>query len=1071
MNNKNKIIFRFISPAGGSLKGAAVLLSLGLSMVVCDASAKDIKGKVTSASTGEPLAGVRVQAYGDAAYSAMTDAKGEYSLKLPDYVSSVYLTLEGQQSQQVAIGSDTNNVNAVLYTSNYTDIYKSSTAGTYRATASGFENNAEQSIDPLLQQQLAGDARIIGRSGTDGIGNVMFIGGINSLSANAQPLVVVDGVIMDMQYDRSMLHDGYYNNLLANIDVNDIAKVEVMKNGTALYGAKGANGVILVTTKRNRSMATKIDLTIGGKFLTAPRTPSMLGAEDYRTYATEMLSSQVSSVSGMNFLVSDPSYYYYPTYHNNTDWKKEVYHTSFAQSYGINVQGGDNVANYNLSVGYTSADSPLKGNDFSRFNMRMNTDINIIKNLDVRFDASFSDVSRDLRDIGVPEDVESTTITSTNFLSLIKAPFLSPYAYDFDGNLSHYLAEADNYLQGYIDTSDRSLANPVSILENGDGRNRNDFGNRLVTFSVTPKYHINKHLSVQEAFNFSLVNTNENYYLPITGVPQFRVPGLMNRVYVDNVVQSLTARQNSIQSDTRVDWQNRYGAHSIKAFGGVRYISSSYKLNVQKGYNTGNDKTPNMSGSLSYKSTDGADDKYNDITWYASGDYNYAEKYYVTGTLSAQASSRFGKEADGLKAFGTVWGIFPSIQGSWVLSNEKWLSDVKPINYLRVNLGYDVSGNDDIDYTASRTYFVSKTLFGTKVAGKLLGNVGNSTLKWETTRRLNAGVEGNFFNNKVHAGFNFYKSWTSNLLTLRQMAWTSGLSQNWCNEGKLENAGFDFNVGVKAYDSKSWHWEVGASLAHYKNKVTALGENNKSIETKIYGATVLTSVDNPVGVFYGYRTNGVFATSAEAKESGLYQLDEAGNKVYFQAGDMKFVDADGNGCIDDADRTVIGDPNPSVYGNIYSHLNWKNWTLDMTFNYSIGNDIFNYERSILESGKYFYNQTTAMNSRWQAEGQVTNMPRASYQDPHGNARFSDRWIEDGSYLRLSNVTLSYALPINSTFIQGLTIWGSMQNLFTITKYLGSDPDCALSGNVLSQGIDRGLLGKGRSFSMGVKVNL
>lgn len=186
---------------------------------------------------------------------------------------------------------------------------------------------------------------------------------------------------------------------------------------------------------------------------------------------------------------------------------------------------------------------------------------------------------------------------------------------------------------------------------------------------------------------------------------------------------------------------------------------------------------------------------------------------------------------------------------------------------------------------------------------------------------------------------------------------------------------------------------------------------------------------------------------------------------------MKFVDKDGNSCIDANDREVIGDPNPSVYGNIYSHLNWKNWTLDVTFNYCLGNDIFNYERSIIESGKYFYNQTTAMNSRWVAEGQVTSMPRISYQDPHGNARFSDRWIEDGSYLRLSNVKLSYALPINSTFLQGVTVWGSAQNLFTITKYLGSDPDCSLSGNVLAQGIDRGLLGLGRSFSMGVKINL
>lgn len=1071
MNKKNKHIFRFVSPAAGTLKGAAVLLSLGLSMLTCDAVAKDIKGKVTSASTGEPLAGVRVQAYGNKAYSALTNAQGEYDLKLPDYVSSVYLTLEGQQSQQVAIGSDLNNVNAMLYSDDYASVYNSNTAATYRSKASDFDNIVEVSVDPLLKQQLAGDVRMMGRGGNDGVGNVMFINGLNSLSANAQPLIVVDGVIMDMQYNRSMLHDGYNNNIFANIDVNDIDKVEVMKNGTALYGAKGANGVILVTTKRNRSMATKIDVTIGGKFMSEPRTPSMLGAEDYRTYATELLSSEISDVSGMKFLISDPSYYYYPTYHNNTDWKKEVYHSSFAQSYGINVQGGDDVANYNLSVGYTSADATLKGNDFSRFNMRINTDISVLKDFDVRFDASFSDVSRDLRDIGVAENIEENTITSTNFLSLIKAPFLSPYAYDFSGNLSNYLAEADNYLEGRISTSDRSLANPVSILDNGDGRNRNDFGNRLVTFSVTPKYRFNNHLTVQEAFNFTLVNTNENYYLPITGVPQFRVPGITERVYVDNIVQSLAARQNSIQSDTRVDWENRYGAHSIKAFGGIRYISNQYKLNVQKGYNTGNDKTPNMSGSLAYKSTDGTDDKFNDITWYASGDYNYAEKYYLTATLSAQSSSRFGKDADGLKAFGVVWGIFPSLQASWVMSNEKWLADVKSVNYLRVNLGYDVSGNDDVDYTASRSYFVSKSLLGTKVTGKLLGNVGNSSLKWETTRRFNAGVEGNFFDNKLHAGFNFYKSWTSNLLTLRQMAWTSGLSENWCNDGKLQNTGFDMNIGVKAYDSKSWHWEIGATLGHYKNKVTALGSDNKSVETSIYGATVLTSVDNPVGLFYGYRTSGVFATSAQASESGLYQLDESGNKVYFQAGDMKFVDKDGNKCIDANDREVIGDPNPSVYGNIYSRLNWKNWTLDVTFNYSLGNDIFNYERSIIESGKYFYNQTSAMNSRWVAEGQVTNMPRISYQDPHGNARFSDRWIEDGSYLRLSNVKLSYALPINSAFLQGVTIWGSAQNLFTITKYLGSDPDCSLSGNVLAQGIDRGLLGLGRSFSMGVKINL
>lgn len=1031
--------------------------------------AKDIKGKVTDAATGAPLAGVLIQAYGDNKYSAMTDDNGEYSLTLPDYVSSLYLTLEDATPLQMAIGKDLNHVDAKMYDASFKSTYNSATVGNRLSETSAFDNQSEPSIDPFITNRMSAEIRNISRGATDGIGNVMFIDGLNSLNANAQPLIVVDGVLMDMQYNRTMLHDGYYNNILANINVNDIDKVEVLKNGTAIYGAKGANGVILITTKRSKTMTTTIDVTIGGKFQLMPRTAKMMEAEDYRTYATELLSTEVSNMSNMRFLNPDHNYYYYPQYHNNTDWKKESYRNTFSQNYGISVQGGDNVAQYNLSVGYNLSNSTLKDHNFSRFDMRLNTDIEVLKNLSARFDASFSDVKRNLRDIGVPEDVESTTITSPNFLSLIKAPFLSPYAYATDGTLSSYLAEADDYLEGRIITSDRSLANPVSILENGDGDNRNTFGNRLVMFSITPKYQFNKNLAVSEFFNFSLVNTNENYYLPITGVPSFRVPGLTDRVYVNNIVQSISARQNSIQSDTRIDWNNRYNEHSIHVIGGMRFIKNAYKYTLQKGYNTPNDKTPNMSTALQFKSTDGADDKFTDITWYANADYNLAEKYYLSAGLSAMASSRFGKDASGLKAFGTVWGFFPSLQASYVMSNEDFLSDVKWLNYLRLNLGFDVTGNDDIEYTASRSYFIARNMLGEQVVGKMMGNVGNNTLKWETTRRLTAGFETNLLSNRLHLAFNYFLSWTNNLLTKSSVSWISGLNENWCNDGKLKNYGLDVNLSYKALNTKDWHWEVGASAGLYKNKVTALNIDN--VETSAYGATILTSVGNPVGVFYGYKTDGVFSSSAEAEMSGLYRLDESGNQVFFQAGDMKFIDRDGNKCIDENDRFIIGDPNPDIFGNIFSRLNYKKWTLDLAFTYCLGNDVFNYERSIIESGKYFYNQTTALNSRWTTENQQTNIPRVSYQDPNGNARFSDRWIENGSYLRLSNVTLSYRLPMSTTFLQGITVWGSAQNLFTLTKYLGSDPACTLSGDVLLQGIDRGLLGLGRCFSMGVKINL
>ena len=261
--------------------------------------------------------------------------------------------------------------------------------------------------------------------------------------------------------------------------------------------------------------------------------------------------------------------------------------------------------------------------------------------------------------------------------------------------------------------------------------------------------------------------------------------------------------------------------------------------------------------------------------------------------------------------------------------------------------------------------------------------------------------------------------------------------------------------------------------------MTALPDDGRPIETDIYGATVITQVGQPVGLFYGYKTDGVYATTAEATADAHYILKQNGDRQYFEAGDMRILDLSrqnnydisNTGQIDENDRTIIGDPNPDIYGNIFTTLTYKKFALQAVMTYSLGHDVYNYQRSLLEGGSLFLNQTTAMPNRWNTEGQQTDIPRVGYTDPMGNSRFSDRWIEDGSYLRLSNVTLSSHLPIQSTYLHGITLWGSAQNLFTVTRYLGSDPDCAMAGGILSQGIDRGLLGAGRSFSLGVNINL
>ena len=1047
----------------------SIIMLLVAMTTAAQESFKTVTGQVVDAATQKPLAGVIVAAYGNDKYSAMTDDEGRYKLSVPQYISSVQMRLDGYNFTQSHIADGT--ADAQLYHEAFTEVYKRQTNALLSSEANRFANTSEVSIDPLIAQQLGGDVRSVSRGGNVGIGNTLLMAGINSINSNAQPLIVIDDVIMDMEYNRTTLHDGYFNNMLANINVNDIESVQMMKNGTALYGAKGANGVVFIKTKRNKSMATKIDVTINGRFDLMPRLPKMMGPEDYRMYAAELLADKTLTLSQMKFLNSDPTYFYYNQYHNNTDWTDEVYKNAFSQNYGINVQGGDDIASYNLSVGYALANSTLKKNDFTRFNMRLNTDISIAKRLDVRFDASYSDVDCSLFDDGAPAEVLSGVMTAPGFLALAKSPFLSPYAFDNAGNPSHYLAEADDYLEGMFQGRGR-LGNPSSILEYGDGDNRNSLGNRLINFAVTPKYEFNKHLTLSEHFSLTLVNTNENYYLPRQGTPkEFVVDGLDENVKLYNIGQSQASSLTAIQSDTRLAWKNQFGAHQVGVMGGFRYLNSAYKLTAMRGYNTASDKAPKMSDQLNFKVTWGANDKTTDLVWYALADYNYAQRYYINAGLSANASSRFGKDADGLKMFGVVWGIFPSIEAAWVATNESWFPKTDMVNYLRVNVGYDTTGNDDVDYIASRSYFVARSMLNSSATGLVIGNIGNTELKWETTKRLTAGIEGNFFNNRLNLRFNYFKSWTSNLLSLQQLAWTSGLEASWSNDGKLENNGFDAHAVVKVLALKDFRWELGASIGHYKNKVTALPDNNRSFETNVYGATILTQVGSPVGVFYGYKTNGVYSTAGQADADGKFIEKDNGDKVYFGGGDMNFTDLTPDKAINENDRTIIGDPNPDIYGNIHTTFSWKNLTLTAMFNYSLGNDVFNYQRSLLEGGTYFLNQTTAVKNRWTTEGQNTDIPRASYKDPMGNSRFSDRWIEDGSYLRLSNVTISYFLPIQSTYLQGITIFGNVNNLFTITKYLGSDPDCAIAGGILTQGIDRGQLGRGRSFSLGVNINL
>ena len=1066
--------------SGLRLAFSALALTAALPLM---AQMKTLKGKVIDHASKTPLAGIQLQALGNKRYTAMTGDDGMFTIKVPAHITSLYVHSDAYLSQQVGVAAydSTQTISIEMLSDQFLPLYGKGTNIT--ASREFTVGQTAATIDQEIGNKLGADVHSILRSGVVENGAAMFIRGLNSINSNSQPLIILDGVELDMQYDRSSLHLGHFNNLLANISTDDIEKVTVLKNATALYGSRGANGVILIETKRGHSMATRIDANISVGVSLVPQTQTMMNATQYRTYATEMLGT-MPELEGRNiafrFLNDDPNGYYYNVYHNNTDWQDYVYRTALTQNYSINVQGGDDVGMYNLSVGYMDAEGTVENTGFDRMNLRFNTDIEVFRNLMTKFDISISRTNSALFDDGFSDDFTKSTITSPTNLAAIKAPIVAPYQYNKRvGGFTSLLSSYDDIFSQIDNGTKYSLANPMAIITNGEGDNKNIVQNTNFIVRLAPTYTFKKGLKVGASVNYLLNRNTQRYYRPYEGVPPFKVEGL-GTVYAK--VGSLFSEERNFAVGAFVNWAKSFGAHAIDATAGYRYNYFALEANnLQTDYSAQtDDKNPMLSASGGQ--TEGINDVWKNIQWYGTVDYNYANRYFATLSLLGESNSRFGENADGLGMFGVKWAIFPSVQLGWVLTNERWFPAMKGINYLRLNAGFDMSGNDDINNYAARSSF-SAVKFHDKKTGLQLTNIGNDEIKWETTTKWNVGLEARFLNNRIALAADYFIHNTTDLLTLQNFSNpVAGINNYWCNGGELRNTGYEVSLSVKPVVTKDWRVEMGASVGHYKNEVTKLPAGN--FETEVYGASILTAVNNPVGLFYGYKTEGVFADDAAAqaaavnanpatRDTYLYFEDKAGARQYFKAGDVHFTDLNNDGKIGEEDRMVIGDPNPDIYGNIFANVNWKNLTLSLGFNYSLGNDVYNYQRSILNSGATLYNQQVAETSHWRYEGQQTSLPRAAYGDPMGNNRFSDRWIEDGSYLRLKTVNLSYRVPVPGswTWLQGLTIWAEAHNLFTLTKYTGNDPEFSIGNSVYYQGIDSGTLAQSRSFTFGVKINL
>ncbi|WP_187262709.1 SusC/RagA family TonB-linked outer membrane protein [Pontibacter beigongshangensis] len=1015
-----------------------------------------ISGVVRHANTGAPLPGISISVPGFS--SAFTDDNGAFTIKVPSDKATLTISGDGIQQKQVPVKGRSNLLVAVseasansIYNQAYLPNNQQSLNTTTNSVVTvGMPNKWGRSFetpDSYLQGQIAG-VNVVRRSGTSGIGANMFLRGFSSLNGTNQPLVIVDGMIYDMNDDSNSLINGFYTNPLAHIDIKDIENITFIKDAVSTYGSKAANGVMLITTAYAKDLATRIDFSAFGGANFRPSALPVLQADDYRLYLADVLKtgglsdSDIQALPFMNDDATRPGYY---SYHNNTNWQDQVLRNGINNNYNLRVTGGDNIAKYALSVGYMNQKGIVDESNYDRYTTRFNGDYQISPKLTASSRLAFTYSENKVQQEGLEHK------TNPLYLGLVKSPLVNTNVISDEGVRSPNLTDVDVF----------NISNPRALIENSNFLNNNYrfFG------SVSAGYAFKPNLNLSTMIGITYDKVRESTFIPRKGV----LADTLSNAVVYSRMGSQLQRLFSLYNDTKLSYGKEFNnIHGFKSNLGVRYSYNLREHDFGLGYNSATDELQTIGmGVNALRRTGGGIGRWNWLNYYANVDYQVLNKYFLNVNVGIDGSSRFGKEIDGaLSMFGYKFGVFPSVGAGWLISSENFMANIEAIEVLKVRASYGLTGNDDIGNYSSRQLYVSQNLLG--MQGVVRGNIANPALQWETNRKMNVGFDLALKNERVGLSVDVYQTKTDNMLTYQPVAKITGFEYMLANSGAMENKGVEVALNSQLLTG-ALKWQVGLTYAANQNRITALPTDNMT--TNFAGATILTRIGEPVGLFYGYKTNGVYATDAQADADGFRTKLPDGSLVPFRGGDIRFTDVNGDKEINDNDRVIIGNSNPDFFGMFSNRLEFKRFSLDALVTFSVGNDIYNYTRAQLESMKGAENQSENVLNRWRTEGQQTDVPRANWGDPLGNHRFSDRWIEDGSYLRLRTLTIAYQVPVKTKIIKYANIYMTGNNLLTLTKYLGYDPEFSGSSDVRLQGIDTGLVPQSRSLLAGVRFGL
>ena len=982
---------------------------IGMLLPMCMFAQQITVQGVVKDQTGETVIGASVMEKGTT-NGTITGIDGDFSLNMSPngtlVVSFVgYKTQEvqvkGQKQLQVVLSEDAEMLDEVVVIG-YGTMKKSDLTGAVSSIGNkDIKDSPVSNLGQAIQGKISG-VQIVD-AGKPGDNVSIKIRGLGSIN-NCDPLVVIDGVPTDLG--------------LSSLNMADVERLDVLKDAsaTAIYGSRGANGVVMITTKRGTEGKGKLAVSANYSFQNATNVPSLLNAAQYAELSNDMM---VNSGRNPNPEWANPS-----ELGAGTDWMDELLRTGVMQNYTVSYSGGNEKSHYYVSGGFLDQSGIVKSVNYRRFTFQSNSDAQVLKWLKFSNNITFS--------------ADTKKSGSYNIGDALKALPIYPKKNE-DGSWSGPDGNSEWY---------GSTRNPIGPTELN--KSQTDGYNFLA--NLTAELTFTKWLKFKSTFGY-----DAKFWFIDNFTPKYNWKPTPTEE---------TSRYKSDNKSFTYLWDNYFlfdhtfaEKHRVGLMAGMsaQWNTNDY-LNAQKNVFMF-DNVHEMDNGEEMYAIGGNETEWALLSYMARVNYSYEDRYLLTATIRRDGSSRFGKKHR--------WGTFPSVSVAWRASQEKWFPKNDYINDLKVRAGYGVTGSQASvgNYSYLASYNTSVYPFGISSGNQtalVSSTLANPYIHWEEVAQTNIGFDASLFNSRVMFSFDAYLKETRDMLVKASIPITSGFEDTtttYTNAGKVRNQGIEMSLHTINLTGELG-WETNLTATYNKNKIKDLNSDVPYYINQINNSYVtMLAKDYPINVFYGYVTDGIFQNQSEVNTHAVQPGAEPG--------DIRFRDLNNDGVINDSDRTVIGNPNPSWLFSMNNSLSYKGFELSVFLQGIAGNKIYNANNIDNTGMAAAYNQTTDVLKRWQGEGTSNSMPRAVFGDPNQNTRVSDRFVENGSYLRLKNITLSYTFPkqwLQKAQIENARLSLSCENVATITGYSGFDPEVGING------IDQNRYPISRTFSLGLNFN-